>query len=523
MTHRNSTTVSYTPLYDENDNSEDEKSDVPVRGSTNTKEHSYSEAVNALGSGRFHAVLLIVCGWANISDSAEILSVSFLLPQASKTMGITSFEKGLLTSVVFVGMLVGGFVWGSLADVQGRRQTLVVSLGCNAIFGLLSSLCQNFWLFLAMRFMSGLGVGGSMPVIFTYFSEFQMDKNRGAMVSALSTFWMLGNILTAALAWAVIPREHLGYHNPHGFSYESWRIFVALCCIPAATSMVTFLFLPKSPMYLLEKGENKKVLEVLRKIYCWNNRGVSPEDYPVQHVVPNNAERKGLIRDDIERGGVLAKVKSIAQTTIKLFKSPLTRVTLALLAIYLCLSYGYYGLWMWFPELFTRVENGGSACGDVNVTLSNDTDNPHIYEDGFYTALSNLPGNLLAIIFIDRLGRKFMLTTSLILSGVSVFFIWFLHTRIQVLVMSIVFGAISVVAWDTLNVLGVELYPTTCRSTAMGVQAGMNRIGAILGNLIFGLFIDAHCAVPMIVIAVMLAIGGFTTLTLPNTTKIALK
>lgn len=61
------------------------------------------------------------------------------------------------------------------------------------------------------------------------------------------------------------------------------------------------------------------------------------------------------------------------------------------------------------------------------------------------------------------------------------------------------------------------------RSTALGVQSVFNRMGAILGNLMFGILIDLNCSVPMILIAVLLAVGGFTALTLPNTSKKELK
>ena len=71
------------------------------------------------------------------------------------------------------------------------------------------------------------------------------------MISWVAFFWLAANCLTAGLAWAIIP-SNMGFHNDDGFSYESWRIFVAFCTIPAATSVVTFLFLPESPKFLLE-------------------------------------------------------------------------------------------------------------------------------------------------------------------------------------------------------------------------------------------------------------------------------
>lgn len=201
-------------------------------------------------------------------------------------------------------MMVGGFVWGTLADFQGRRAVLLWSLSVNALGGLLSSFAQSTWLFILMRFVSGLGlvkfcyrvcdfyckkvpnfkstlifffwknilrlfiwqvrifsfsvkirfickldgfyfwyqkgnfykmvylcfiivnsflwlhqycvmclprvsivsllccsVGGSMPVIFTYFCEFQPKHKRGAMISFLATFWMGGNILAAGTSY----------------------------------------------------------------------------------------------------------------------------------------------------------------------------------------------------------------------------------------------------------------------------------------------------------------------------------
>lgn len=61
------------------------------------------------------------------------------------------------TSSVFVGMMLGGYVWGYLADKRGRRRVLVVSLTVNGIFGVLSSLAPWFWLLLLLRFISGIG------------------------------------------------------------------------------------------------------------------------------------------------------------------------------------------------------------------------------------------------------------------------------------------------------------------------------------------------------------------------------
>ena len=89
-----------------------------------------------------------------------------------------------------------------------------------------------------------------MPVIFTYYCEFQPKEKRGSMISLLATFWMAGNIVAAALAWAMIPHEY-GVEL-HGFNYTSWRIYLAMCVLPSLTSILLFVLFPESPKFLMD-------------------------------------------------------------------------------------------------------------------------------------------------------------------------------------------------------------------------------------------------------------------------------
>ncbi|XP_038078270.1 synaptic vesicle glycoprotein 2C-like isoform X2 [Patiria miniata] len=494
---------------------------------------NFDEALEKAGFGKFHVLLVILCGWANASDAVEILSVSFLLPAAEKDLDLDSYKKGVLSAIIFVGMLVGGYIWGALADINGRRRTLLLSLTTNAFFGLMSSLSQVYWLFLLMRFFSGVGVGGSIPVIFSYCGEFQPKEKRGMMISVVATFWMAGNIVAAGLALLVIP-SGVGYVNPGGFSYDSWRVFVALCTLPALTSVVTFFLMPESPKFLLENGQGQKALEVLKTIYSWN-KWDDRANYPLKTLIPSERARvlstdhggRRTCSDRLNEAG--KNIRISLQMTVQLFKKPLTWATVPLLLIIWTISFGYYGIWMWMPQLFLQSENGnGSVCSvdpnDVNSTSAapKPGDNT-IYLDSFYTSLSNLPGNLVAIFLIDIVGRKILMSTSLLMSGVIVFFIWFVKTRLEVLIVFCCFGAVSVVTWNVLNVLAVEIYPTHMRSTSLGVQGIVNRLASIVGNLIFGILIKTHCTVNILLVAALLVFGGLMTCTLPRTKKMSLQ
>ncbi|XP_067829475.1 synaptic vesicle glycoprotein 2C isoform X2 [Heptranchias perlo] len=437
---------------------------------------TFEEAVEEAGFGRFHMALLVICGWANASDAIEILCVSFLLPTARCDLQLGTADMGWLTASIFLGMMAGGYVWGVLADLRGRQKILVFSLTTNGIFGAVSSLAPNYWLFLLLRFMSGIGVGGSLPIIFSYFSEFQPRNKRGSMVSALATFWMAGNILGAGLAWLVIPRTSLSFQLG-SLHFQSWRVFVMLCSIPSLSSALVYaLGMPESPKYLMEAGREEEALRVFQRMFYWNHRG-SARSFSVQRLAIPSAEKSSSMFYDSRADWLKHQMLKGLDPIRKILSHELRSRSITLSLIFFSISFGYYGLWMWFPELLKRIETvGGSACShnwnsSNGEDVENDTCYPvrtAVYKEGFIIAAANLPGNILTILMMDLLGGKLMLCVSLFLSGLSAFFIWEVKTKTQSLIMSCLFSAISVVAWNSLDVIGLEMYPTQLRGQACG-------------------------------------------------------
>ena len=100
---------------------------------------------------------MFVCGWANASDAVEILCISFVLPSAECDLELTPDRKAFLTATMFVGMMIGGYIWGSLGDIFGRRNILINAMLVNAAAGFFSSFSQDFYVFLFLRFLSGVG------------------------------------------------------------------------------------------------------------------------------------------------------------------------------------------------------------------------------------------------------------------------------------------------------------------------------------------------------------------------------
>jgi hypothetical protein len=104
-----------------------------VRVSHEEDEKEYEALLDMVGFGKFQIYLLLVCGWANASDAVEILCVSFILPSADCDLDLTPLMKGVLTAIIFFGMMIGGYMWGCLGDSLGRKNTLVSSLLMNTL------------------------------------------------------------------------------------------------------------------------------------------------------------------------------------------------------------------------------------------------------------------------------------------------------------------------------------------------------------------------------------------------------
>lgn len=118
----------------------------------------YEVALKYVGFGFFHILLMLINGMALSSDAVEVLSISFILPILKQDEWfITDWQNALLSSIIFVGMLFGSYLWGSLADISGRRFTLLISFTINGVMGFLSAFSPNYVVFLFFRFFSGIG------------------------------------------------------------------------------------------------------------------------------------------------------------------------------------------------------------------------------------------------------------------------------------------------------------------------------------------------------------------------------
>ncbi|XP_028145548.1 synaptic vesicle glycoprotein 2B [Diabrotica virgifera virgifera] len=495
----------------------------------------FEKAIELTRYGKFHFLLLAVCGFVSTSEEMDVISMSFILPSAQCDLNLNTQTKGWLNSIIFIGMMAGAYVWGSVADSLGRKKVLIVSSFMNALCIVASSFCQTYELFMVFRFLNGAALGGSGPVIWSYFAEFQPKSKRGSMLSFMAAFWTLGNLFVAGLAWLIIPAD-IGFKNQY-FVYNSWRIFLLICSFPSFIVAALLCFLPESPKFLLTQGKSEEALAIFKYIYHVNT-GNDPEDYPVKHLIYEQEEltleQKAKIA---KRGKYTNMIVDILDNSKQLFVSPILKFTVISITINFTFHIGYYGLMMWFPEMFNRfdeyakIHDGAEAgvCEVVDYVVSSgshsasvlcsDKISSSVFLESLITVSAALPSNIVAVLGMDKLGRKFFLVFSTVSSGLCSACMYFVYNKTHNLIVSAIFSSVISCGNAALDSLITEIFPTHLRATGIAVSMVAARLGGIIGNIVIAQLLDLYCPAPTFIVTGLLIGGGLLCLFLPNTTQ----
>uniref|UniRef100_A0A0C9QYT8 Sv2b_8 protein n=1 Tax=Fopius arisanus TaxID=64838 RepID=A0A0C9QYT8_9HYME len=328
-----------------------------------TVETDVETAVAFTGFGKFNIKVLILCGLIYMNTGFSISSVGFILPSAACDFQLTTIDKGRISATPTLGMLLGAYFWGCLADLAGRRKALMTSTFCYALCEILSSVASNYSAFLLLKFLSGFSITGLSTVVFTYLGEFQSGKMRERMLCWMEMAWSLGLIALPLTGWAIIPLP-ISFVNDI-FFFRSWNLFVIICALPSVFIGFWILSFPESPKYLAETGDTRALAKTLC-IMHQENTGLPFDDY--LETLSNNgyeslSEKLGSCKVDGEKFSnpqksqkdrIHKSLKNIYQQTLALVRPPLLQKTANVCSIMFCLGSSYYALMLWFPELFQR-------------------------------------------------------------------------------------------------------------------------------------------------------------------------
>ncbi|MCL6630995.1 MAG: MFS transporter [Alicyclobacillus herbarius] len=182
------------------------------------------------------ARLLSVSGIGLLFDSMDNALLSFVLTSIAAQWHLNPSLMGILGSISFIGMAIGSAFAGSLADRFGRRTIFMWTLLIYSLATGLTAFAGGLAIFIILRFLVGLGLGGELPVATTYVLESSPEAVRGRRVVLLESFWAGGALLAALISFFVVP-------------WTSWRIVFLIGAVPALFTLIVRQTLPETPKF----------------------------------------------------------------------------------------------------------------------------------------------------------------------------------------------------------------------------------------------------------------------------------
>ncbi|MCQ0971825.1 MFS transporter [Paracoccus sp. TK19116] len=428
------------------------------------------EALTRGGAGAFQKRLLGIFGLVWAADAMQVIAVGFAAASLASTFGLSIPEALQTGTIFFLGMFAGAWLFGRLADRIGRRNVLMLTVACDAIFGIASAFAGNFELLLILRFLTGAAVGGTLPVDYAMMAEFLPPKNRGRWLVFLEGFWAVGTIVIALTAWIA---SSMGIK-------EAWRVIYFVAAVPAVIGIFLRLWVPESPMYLLRRRREPDAREVMNAVLAENGAERLPDD--ARLILP--APDKG-----VEKGGIFAPI--------------LRSRTIAILLVWLLVSVSYYGIFIWMP-LRLASEGFGFVRGYGFLVL---------------VALAQIPGYALAAWGVERYGRKPTLQAFLILSAAGCFLFTLTYSPILIATSMLLMSFALLGTWGALYAFTPELYPTRLRGTGMGTASAMARLGGLAAPTIVARVVEQGFGLAIGMFAACLVAGAVALMLVKTETK----
>jgi sugar porter (SP) family MFS transporter len=344
--------------------------------------------------------------------------------------GLSSFQEELVTSLLLVGAVVGALLAGRVADLIGRRLTVLITAAIFVVGVLLAAFTPTFPVLLVARIIIGLAVGSASMVVPLYIGEVVPPRVRGGLVS-LNQLAITSGILVSYLV-------------DYGLSGTgNWRLMFGLAAIPAVLLFTGMLFQKESPHWLIRQDRTDEARDVLKRVR--DSDDIEDEIREVQEVSREQAGTRELLSPRIR---------------------PLLFVGV-MLAVFQQIT-GINTVIYYAPSLLQGAGFGNSAALLANVV----------------NGAVNVGMTIVAVWLLDRVGRR-----PLLLSGTAGMAVGMAITACSFLGGEHLHGALAIVAVIGLLVytgsfaiglgpvfwlLIAEIYPLRIRGAAMSVATMAN-------------------------------------------------
>ena len=379
-----------------------------------------------------HWVLVAILGLVTLFDGYDVFKTGSMIPFVMKLWGLKPSQAGLLVSSGLVGFMVGSLIGGPIADRIGRKPTLLGGLLLSSVLNLVTPLvATGLASFLACRVATGVGLGMLLPLAVTMINESAPRRSTNMLVGCVMIGWSGGGML-AALAGGTLART---YGWPALFWAAGSGIPIALLC---------WAVLRESPRWLLLRDRQAEAAKV------------------VDWLVPGQGygDASFALNEDGGRRGSISM----------LFAPKVARSTVV---VWLCAAlslFVIFGVSSWLPQtMIQRGETFGAS-----------------FMFGALLQFMAVIGGVACGIAADRMNRLHVLMACWVIAALAVGGLAAMNMHWTNIAFVAVAGFFIMGAQPVLNNFVASLYDTEIRSTGVGWELGVGRLGGILGPYIGG-------------------------------------
>ena len=376
-------------------------------------------------------------------DTAVISgTINFIQPY----FGLSEAGLGWTVSSLLFGCIAGVFLAGKAGDHYGRKKVLMVAALLFFISAVGSASAHSLIFFLVARILGGLAVGVASILSPMYIAELAPAKYRGTLVSLNQLAIVIGILVAFFSNYLLVDT---GENN--------WRWMLLVMAAPAVLLFFSLFLVPESPRWLVARGRNDDALDVLVKTS--GKEFASAELKEIEDTLKNQEE--STFRD------LLApKIKPLLFIGI-------------ILAVFQQIT-GINTIMYYAPKIFANVGQSNDSALFQTILIGG----------------TNLLFTLVAMVLIDRLGRKLLIIIGstgmmLMLAGLSA--LYFTNQTSGVLVLVFILGYIAFFAASlgpALWVVAAELFPNRLRSKGMSIAIVSLWIACTVVTIVFPIMLE---------------------------------
>jgi MFS transporter, putative metabolite:H+ symporter len=426
------------------------------------------DAMQMTGALKF---IIAVAAIGFLFDSFDITIVAYALPKIRQEFSLSPQQIGLAGSAALAGMGIGSWCWGWVADRWGRRIVFAATVLTFSVFTGIAGLAMSLGVLVGARFLTGLGLGGMVPIDQALVTEYAPARIRGRVASMLPLCWPIGYFSAAGAALALVPQF-------------GWRWLFAIGVLPAILAFIIRRKVPESPRWLAAQGRHEEARVSLAYV------GVTDADLD-------------QARRDV---AALPQALRAAEASFgDLFSADYARRVIHTWLLWFCSNFAATGFSVWLPTIYSTY---------YHIEL------PRTLLYSFIVAGTQVVARGCAVGVIDVFGRKTLIVVGYGVAGCAALAFTQATTETSLLLTAMTYAFFQDIGSLAMTVYTPEVYPVKIRGKGAALAMGWGRFGGMTSPLVAGVLIGAgSLALVWCTIAVAMFLAGGLTLVLAYETR----